>query len=263
MCLTACWTMKTELTLYEHTTDTSGYTELIFAFFDLLGFMFSPRIRDLGNQNLYRYNKDIHYKKIDEILKGSINTKKIFKQWDTFLRIMASLKLGWVTASLFISKLQSQPKQSSLTKALQEYGRLVKSIYIPRYICREEQQRRVSLQLNKGEALHSLRQWLMFAEEGQIKKSQLQDQANQASALTLVTNAIIVWNTQLIHKIAKTLHMKIYFHQRFFRSLIIPCLLQHFVHKTYSPHINSQRAGRLPVLAKSKVRVWQPIVYVL
>jgi TnpA family transposase len=35
----------------------------------------------------------------------------------------------------------------------------------------------------------------LFADEGQLKKSQLQEQANQASALTLVTNAIIVWNT--------------------------------------------------------------------
>ncbi len=50
-------------------------------------------------------------------------------------------------------------------------------------------------QLNKGEALHDLRQWLLFADEGQLKKSQRQEQANQASALTLVTNAIIVRNT--------------------------------------------------------------------
>jgi TnpA family transposase len=56
------------------------------------------------------------------------------------------------------------------------------------------QERPVSQQL--GESLHNLRRWLMFAEEGQIRKSQLQDQANQASALTLVTNSIIVWNTR-------------------------------------------------------------------
>lgn len=110
--------------------------------------------------------------------------------------------MGWVTASLFVHKLQSQPRQSSLAKAIHEYGKLIKSIYIPKYICREEQQRRVSKQLNKGEALHDLRQWLLFADEGQLKKSQLQEQANQASALTLVTNAIIVWNTvymQAVH----------------------------------------------------------------
>jgi TnpA family transposase len=41
------------------------------------------------------------------------------------LRLAGSLKRGWVTASLFISKLQAYPRQNVLTRALQEYGRLV------------------------------------------------------------------------------------------------------------------------------------------
>jgi TnpA family transposase len=45
---------ETELPILEHTTDTAGYTELIFALFDLLGLQFSPRIRDLADQELYR-----------------------------------------------------------------------------------------------------------------------------------------------------------------------------------------------------------------
>ncbi len=218
---------ETELPLHEHTTDTAGYTELIFAFFDLLGFMFSPRIKGLKNQNIYRFGKGIQYKKLDEIMKGYIKPQKILNHWDTFLRVMASLKLGWVTSSLFISKLQSQPKQSSLTKAFQEYGRFMKSIYIPRYICRENQQRRVSRQLNKGEALHYLRQWIMFAEEGKIKKSQLQDQANQASALTLVTNAIIVWNTRYMQVVIDQLKAEGYSISDDDLAHISPCRFDH------------------------------------
>jgi len=41
----------------EHTTDTSGYTEVLFALFDLLGMQFAPRIRDLGDQRLYRLDE--------------------------------------------------------------------------------------------------------------------------------------------------------------------------------------------------------------
>jgi TnpA family transposase len=43
----------TELPIVEHTTDTHGYTEIIFALFDLVGFQFTPRLRDLGRQRLY------------------------------------------------------------------------------------------------------------------------------------------------------------------------------------------------------------------
>ena len=44
---------ETELPLVEHTTDTHGYTEILFALFDLVGFRFPPRLRDLGRQRLY------------------------------------------------------------------------------------------------------------------------------------------------------------------------------------------------------------------
>lgn len=131
------------------------------------------------------------------------------------------------TASLFVSKLQSQHRQGIITKALKEYGKLTKSIYIPKYICREEQQRRVSLQINKGEALHSLRRWLMFANEGQIRKSQLQDQANQASALTLVTNAIIVWNTRYMQAVIDQLRSEGYDVAEEDLKHISPCRFEH------------------------------------
>ena len=49
---------ETELPLVEHTTDTPGYTEMVFAAFDLLGLQFSPRIRDvLGDQRLFRVDR--------------------------------------------------------------------------------------------------------------------------------------------------------------------------------------------------------------
>jgi TnpA family transposase len=183
---------ETELEIIEHTTDTAGYTELVFALFDLLGMQFCPRIRDLGDQNLYRCEKDITYKHLEPCFAATINQKRILDNWDKILRIVASIKFGWVTASLLISKLQAYPRQNALTKILQEYGRLIKSIFIPRYLCQEDKRRRISIQLNKGEALHDLRRFLLFANEAKLRKSQIEEQNDQASALTLVTNAVIV-----------------------------------------------------------------------
>ena len=218
---------ETELPLFEHTTDTAGYTEKIFGFFDGLGFLFSPRIRDLNDQHIYCIDKTIKYKHLGPIIKGKINGQRIEKQWDTVLRTFASIKLGWVTASLFVHKLESQSRQSSLAKAIHEYGKLIKSIYIPKYICREEQQRRVSKQLNKGEALHDLRQWLLFADEGELKQSQLQEQANQASTLTLVTNAIIVWNTVYMQAVIDQLKQEGYSISESDLQHISPCRFEH------------------------------------
>ena len=50
---------ETELPIEQHMTDTAGYTELVFALFELLGLQFSPRIRDLADQRLYRVDRSI------------------------------------------------------------------------------------------------------------------------------------------------------------------------------------------------------------
>ena len=84
---------ETELPIVEHTTDTAGYTELVFALFDLLGLQFSPRIRDLGDQRLYRMNRDTTYSNLEPLLKGTINTERILNRWDDMLRVVGSLEL--------------------------------------------------------------------------------------------------------------------------------------------------------------------------
>lgn len=92
---------ETELEILEHTTDTAGYTELVFALFDLLGMQFSPRIRDLGDQEIYRIDKTVSYKNLDPILTRIIHEDRILQSWDDILRVVASIKMGWVTASKF------------------------------------------------------------------------------------------------------------------------------------------------------------------
>jgi TnpA family transposase len=186
---------ETELAILEHTTDTAGYTEVIFALFDRLGLQFSPRIRDLGGQRLYRLSRDRTYPNLGPRLKGRVRSDLIEPRWDDLLRVAGSLKLGWVTASLLIGKLQSYRRRSALTRALQEYGRLVKTIFILRYLESEPLRRRVQVQLNKGEALHALREFLFFAHRGKIRRKQEEEQVHQATCLNLLTNAVIAWNT--------------------------------------------------------------------
>ena len=117
---------ETELPLFQHATDTAGYTEIIFALFDLLGYQFAPRLRDLGDQQLYRLDGASTPHHVRGLLKGKLQAARFLDQWDALLRLAGSLKLGWVTASLLIGKLHAMPKQNALVRSLQEYGRLVK-----------------------------------------------------------------------------------------------------------------------------------------
>lgn len=187
---------QTALNIKEHTTNTGGYTDIMFALFDLLGMQFSPRLRDIGDYTIYHIDTDIKYKRIRPLLsKKPLKTDLFVEDWDEALRVAASLRMGWVTASTFISKLLAYPRQHKLTQVLIEYGRLNRSDFIPNYLDDQSNRRRILVQLNKGEEVHGLRDYLFFDNKGQIRKQQPDDLVNLVGCLNLVSNAITVWNT--------------------------------------------------------------------
>ena len=105
---------------------------------------FAPRLRDLGAQQLYRMSREQNAGRLAPRFKGTLQQRFIVRHWDDMLRLAGSLKRGWVTASLFISKLQAYPRQNILARALQEYGRLVKTLFILRYLESQDYRRRIN-----------------------------------------------------------------------------------------------------------------------
>jgi TnpA family transposase len=110
---------ETELPIREHTTDTAGATEVIFALFDLLGYRFTPRLRDLGDRRLFTSGpiEMQHYPRLQPYVTARIQRQRILAWWDEMLRVAGSLKLGWMTASLLVQKLQAYPQTNALTVA--------------------------------------------------------------------------------------------------------------------------------------------------
>ena len=69
----------------------------------------------------------------------------------------------------------------------------------------KDYRRRINIQLNKGEKLHDLRRFLFFAYQGFIQHQQDENLANQSACLTLVTNAVVAWNTVYMQEVIKKL----------------------------------------------------------
>ena len=166
LCREAILDNATELAIVEPTTDTAGDIDLVFTLFDLLRMQFAPRLRDIGDQQLYRMSREQQVRHLAPRVKGTLKQDLLLRPWDDFLRLAGSLKLGWVTASLFISKLQAYPRQNILTWALQEYSRLIKMLFILRYLAREDDRLWINVQLHIGESLHALREFLLVADKG-------------------------------------------------------------------------------------------------
>lgn len=87
-------------------------------------------------------------------------------------------------------------RQNPLQQALQELGRIAKTWHILEYVDDPALRRRVLIGLNKGETLHSLAREISFGRQGRFMDRGYEAQLNRASALSLVINAIGVWNTR-------------------------------------------------------------------
>lgn len=186
------------LEIERHTTDTYGSTDLLFAIFDLLGKKFIPRIRDLHSHVDYRLGPGQPELEIDRTLlrKRTARTEIIDARWDEMMRAAASLKRGWVTPSLLISRLQAQPQQNPLAEALIEYGRILRTNHGLRWRADEVMRREVGLMLNKGEKFHGLRDHVRFGRQGQTRTSSREPHELSALCLQLVMNCITSWNVR-------------------------------------------------------------------
>ena len=182
----------------EHYTDTEGFTDLVFGLCTILGKRFAPRLRDLPDQALYRARKVGDYGPLNPLLRQSVRTEPIARRCDDLNRLAASLKDGLATPSLIVSRLQAMQRQNPLQQALQEVGRVAKIRHILSYVDDERLRRRVLIGLNKQERVHDMARDISFGRQGRYGDRGYEAQLNRASALSLVINAIIVWNTRYL-----------------------------------------------------------------
>ncbi len=186
---------QTELQPTEIMTDTGAYTDIMFGIFHLLGFQFSPRLADIGGSRFWRVDGKADYGALNALASQRINTALIVEHWEDLLRLAGSLKLGTVLAAGLIRTLQTKDRPTRLARALEELGRLVKTLYLLRYIDDEAYRRRILVQLNRGEGRHQLARTVFHGKRGELRQRYHEGQEDQLGALGLVVNVIVLWNT--------------------------------------------------------------------
>ena len=73
------------------------------------------------------------------------------------------------------------------------------------YLHDEPLRLRIQTQLNRGEARHGLARWLFFADQGEFRTADFAMIMNKASCLSLLSNAVVLWNTLQIERIVTEL----------------------------------------------------------
>jgi len=196
---------ESDLRIEEHYTDTSGFTDHLFALMHLLGFRFAPRIRDLADKRLYICGDAKQYPTLGSLIGDNINVKLIRTHWDEILRLAASIRQGTVTASLMLRKLGSYPRQNGLAVALRELGRIERALFALDWMKNVELRRRVQIGLNKGEAKNALARAVFLNRLGEIRDRSFENQRYRASGLNLVVASIVLWNTVYLERAVQAL----------------------------------------------------------
>jgi TnpA family transposase len=189
---------QTSLNPTELITDTAGYSDVVFGLFWLLGYQLSPRLADVGGTRLWRIDRSADYGQLNGVSKNVISTRLIETHWDDLLRVAGSLKLKTVRASTFIRALQAGQHASTLARAIGEIGRIAKSLFLLAYVDDEAYRRRVLTQLNRGEERHRLAREVFYGRRGELRQRYREGQEDQLSALGLVLNVLVLWNTWYI-----------------------------------------------------------------
>jgi len=179
-----------------HSTDSHGYTELIFAATHFINTTFAPRIKNIGKQNIYAFHAKQSYEKLGcRILPSrTINQRLIAKHWDDILRFMATIRLNKTSASQLFKRLNSYAKDNPLYKAIKEFGRVIKSLYILTYFDDVELRQRVEKQLNRIESSNKFSRAIFYANNSEFKQADPDEQNITVACKVLIQNTIVLWN---------------------------------------------------------------------
>ena len=182
-------------------SDTGAYSDVIFGLFHLLGFKFSPRLADIKKARYWRINARAQYGDFNEVSQNRINTVRIADHWNDVVRLVGSLKIGKVKAPDILRVLAKDGALNGIGRAVGEIGRVAKTVYLLEYHNDEGYRRKITTQLNRGEARHSLVDAVLHGDKGEIRKHFKRGMETQLGALGFVVNTIILWNTEYISAI--------------------------------------------------------------
>jgi TnpA family transposase len=199
---------RTSLRIAEHYTDTAGATDHVFGLCHLLGYRFAPRIKDLKDRKLYAIEKPDTYPVLKPLIGDAVDTAALVRGWAELLRVRVSIDVGAVAPSTILRKLAAAGPNNALSQALRALGRVERTLFTLEWLCDPALRQRSHAGLNKGEASNALRRAVFFHRQGEFRDRTFENQSFRASGLSLLTAAIVHWNTIYLDQAVQQLRVQ-------------------------------------------------------
>ncbi|NJO97970.1 MAG: Tn3 family transposase [Pleurocapsa sp. CRU_1_2] len=186
--------------------DTQGQSSTVFALSHLLGIELMPRIRNWKDLDFLRPHKDEVYDYIDPLFDDVAEWKLIQTHWQDLMQVVLSIKAGKLLPSTVLRKLGSYSRKNRLYQAFRALGKVIRTMYLLRFISDRALRREVTACTNIVESYHHFLDWLFFGKDGVITDNDPVEQEKRLKYLDLVASAVILQNTvdmtRVIHSLS-------------------------------------------------------------
>lgn len=208
--------------------DTQSQSTIVFALSYLFNIALMPRIRNWKDLTFYRVDKDIKYQNIDNLFGDTINWNLIETHWQDFLQVAISIKQGKISSTTLLRKLTNNSGKNRLYKALQELGRVIRTIFLLEYIESVELRETITETTNKVETYHRLSKWVEFATDFIARTNDPYEMEKAIKYNSIITNSLILQTVIDISSIVQELRREKWSITSADLAFLSPYLTEHF-----------------------------------
>ena len=194
---------STKMSMDKSYVDTHGQSTIGFAFSNLLGFDFLPRIKGIHRQKLYTpYTKGKQtYRNIASVIASPIRWDIIKEQYEEIAKYTAALKKGTAETDILLRRFSKGNYTNPTYQALMELGKAVKTTFLCRYLADEELRIEINESLNIVERVNGIMGFLFYGKLGEVSTNNIEDQEITILALHLLQACLVYVNTLMIQEV--------------------------------------------------------------
>lgn len=183
----------TKMNVQKNYVDTHGQSEVAFAFCHLLGFELLPRLKRIHEQKLYRpeVGHPEAYSNLHPILTRPIKWDLIAAQYDQMIKYATALRLGTADPEAILQRFTRSQLKHPTYQALGELGKVVKTIFLCRYLNCESLRQEIHEGLNVVENWNSANHFIFYGKSGEINSNHHAEQELSVLALHLLQMCLV------------------------------------------------------------------------
>lgn len=180
--------------------DTHGYTYSGMSVAKLLKFDLCPQLAGLPDRKIWVPRAIEISEALEKIALPSITEKAIREGWDQTQRLIASIKSGRVSVAWALARHGSAAAGDDVRRCLDQYGRLLRSVFLCDYFSNDGFRREIHTLLNRGESVHLLQRAIYYGRITAERGRRRDELKSISGAHALLTNIVIAWNTMKLQE---------------------------------------------------------------